>query len=125
MLEYYGFERGLTGYFHFSIYNLTQNYHNDRIICIDKNIKRRKSMVCPKCHSEDVRTQVINEVSIKNAHHGILWWLFVGFWWVPLKWLIFTIPALILKLFGRKKQKVVNKQKTVCVCQHCGYTWEI
>lgn len=82
-------------------------------------------MVCPKCKSENVNTQVINEVEIKNKHHGIFWWLLIGWWWIPIKWLVFTIPALIIKIFGGKKQKAVNKQKTVCVCQNCGYRWEI
>ena len=82
-------------------------------------------MVCPKCKSENVNTQVINEVEIKNKHHGFFWWILIGWWWIPIKWLVFTIPALIIKIFGGKKQKVVNKQKTVCVCQNCGYRWEI
>lgn len=82
-------------------------------------------MVCPKCKSENVNVQVINEVEIKKKHHGVLWWIFVGWWWLPIKWLCFTLPALIFKIFGRKKQKVVNKQKTVCVCQNCGNRWEI
>ena len=82
-------------------------------------------MVCPKCKSENVSVQVINEVEIKKKHHGVLWWIFVGWWWLPIKWLCFTLPALIFKIFGRKKQKVVNKQKTVCVCQNCGNRWEV
>lgn len=82
-------------------------------------------MTCPKCNSENVNTQVINEVSLKNKHHGVIWWLFIGWWWVFIKWIFFTIPALIIKIFGHKKQKVVNKQKTVCVCQECGNTWNL
>lgn len=82
-------------------------------------------MVCPKCKSENVSVQVINEVEIKKKHHGVFWWTCVGWWWLPIKWLCFTLPALIVKIFGRKKQKVVNKQKTVCVCQNCGNRWEI
>jgi len=30
-----------------------------------------------------------------------------------------------VKIFGHKKQKLVTKQRTMCVCQNCGYTWEI
>ncbi len=82
-------------------------------------------MVCPKCNSNNVNTNVINEVTLKNQHHGIIWWLFVGWWWVPIKWIVFTLPALIVALFGHKKQKAVNKQKTVCVCQECGYRWNL
>lgn len=81
-------------------------------------------MQCPKCHSENVTAQVVNTVKLKNQHKGIIYWLFVGWWWVPIKWLVFTVPALILAIFGKKKQKVVNKQETMCVCQSCGYSWK-
>ena len=80
-------------------------------------------MTCPKCGSENVNVQVINEVKLKNQHHGVIWWLFVGWWWIFVKWLVFTIPALIFAIFGRKKQKAVNKTVAKCVCQNCGNTW--
>lgn len=82
-------------------------------------------MVCPKCGSSNVSVQVVNEVQIKNKHHGFFWWLFVGWWWLPIKWLFLTVPALIVKIFSRKKQKVINKQKSVCICQACGHTWDL
>lgn len=81
-------------------------------------------MVCPKCKGNNVNTQIVNEAHLKNKHHGLLWWLFVGWWWVPIKWIFLTIPALIGALFFRRK-KIVNKQKTMCVCQSCGHSWEI
>lgn len=80
-------------------------------------------MKCPKCGSENVSVNVVTDMKMKDKHHNIIWWLFVGFWWVPIKWMIFTLPALILKIFRRKKQKVVTKQSTVCCCQSCGHTW--
>ncbi|MBQ6293968.1 MAG: hypothetical protein IJK77_08970 [Lachnospiraceae bacterium] len=82
-------------------------------------------MVCPKCGSQYVNVQMVNEAQLKNAHHSIFWWVFVGWWWVPVKWIVFTFPALLFKIFGHKKQKIVNKTHTVCVCQNCGYSWEI
>jgi predicted nucleic-acid-binding Zn-ribbon protein len=81
-------------------------------------------MVCPKCYSENVNAQVVNTTTLKDKHHSIIWWFCVGCWWVPIKWLFFTLPALIFAIFGRKKQKVVNKQKTLWVCQNCRYTWK-
>lgn len=81
-------------------------------------------MKCPKCKSENINVQVVNEVKLKKQHHGFIWWLCIGWLWVPIKWLVFTLPALILKIFGHKKQKAVNTQKTICVCQQCGHTWE-
>lgn len=80
-------------------------------------------MLCPKCGSENVTIQVVNEIKLKNAHHGCFWWLCVGWWWLPIKWLFFTYPALIFKLFSAKKQKAVNKQKSIKVCQSCGHTF--
>lgn len=82
-------------------------------------------MQCPKCHSNNVNAQVVNTVTLKDKHHGIIWWLCVGWWWVPIKWLFFTLPALIFAIFGRKKQKAVNKKETMCVCQNCGYSWKV
>ncbi len=82
-------------------------------------------MICPKCGSANVTVQVINEIKLKNKHHGFFWWFFIGFWWVPIKWILFTLPALIFKIFGHKKQKFVNKQKAMCACQQCGNTWNV
>jgi predicted nucleic-acid-binding Zn-ribbon protein len=82
-------------------------------------------MVCPKCGSNNVSAQVINETRLVNKHHGIFWWLCIGWWWVFVKWFFFTVPALIFAIFVGKRKKVVNKQKTMCVCQDCGHTWRI
>ncbi len=82
-------------------------------------------MLCPKCGSSSVNIQVINETILKNKHHGILWWLFIGWWWVPVKWIFLTIPALLAKIFIPKRQKAVNRTIKKAVCQNCGYTWDI
>lgn len=82
-------------------------------------------MICPRCGSQNVNIQVITNTKLKDKHHGVGWWLFVGWWWVPCKWFFFTLPALIIKLIGHKKQKVVQTQQTVCICQQCGNQWAI
>lgn len=82
-------------------------------------------MLCPKCGSSNVNIQVINETILKNKHHEILWWLFIGWWWVPVKWIFLTIPALLAKIFIPKRQKAVNRTIKKAVCQNCGYTWDI
>ena len=82
-------------------------------------------MVCPKCGSENVTVQVVTEQDIKNKHHSIFWWLFIGFWWVPIKWLVFTVPALIVKIFAPKKQKIKNTHKSMAVCHACGNHWQV
>lgn len=82
-------------------------------------------MVCPKCKSENVSVQIVNEIKLKNKHHGIIWWLCVGWWWIPCKWLFLTIPALFAKIFIPKRQKAVNKTQKKYVCQSCTYTWKV
>ena len=82
-------------------------------------------MKCPKCGSENTNVQITNQVKLKDKHHGIFWWLCIGWWWIPFKWLFLTLPALIFAIFGRKKQKAVNKQVKTSVCQDCGYSWNI
>jgi hypothetical protein len=82
-------------------------------------------MICPNCGESFVNVQAINDFELKNKHHGILWWLVVGWWWLPIKWICFTLPAIIIKIFKPKKQKIVTHTHTVCVCQTCGYRWEI
>lgn len=77
-------------------------------------------MTCPKCGSENVNVQVVQDIKVKDKHHGIIWWICIGWWWIPCKWLFLTLPALIFKIFGHKKQKIVTKEKTVGVCQNCG-----
>lgn len=82
-------------------------------------------MKCPKCNSTSVTFQMVTEHQLKNAHHGIIWWLIVGWWWIPTKWLFLTIPALIVKIFAPRKQKLKATHKSMCVCQACGYHWEL
>lgn len=79
-------------------------------------------MVCPKCNSNNVSIQAVNEIKLKNKHHGIIWWLCIGWWWIPTKWICFFVPALFIKLFGldSKRQKAVNKTVKKAVCQNCG-----
>ena len=82
-------------------------------------------MICPKCGSENVNVQIINEVQLKNKHHSFFWWIFIGWWWIFFKWIFLTLPALIVKIFGHKKQKAINIQKSMCICENCGNKWEI
>lgn len=81
-------------------------------------------MNCPKCGSMNVNAQVINETQLKAKHHSIFWWMLIGFWWVPIKWLVFTIPALFVKIFAPKKYKTKNRARSMWVCQSCGHTWK-
>ena len=80
-------------------------------------------MNCPKCGSENVSIQVVNEAHLVTKHHGCLWWIFVGWWWIFFKWIFLTIPALLAAIFVGKRKKIKNVQKQVHVCQSCGNTW--
>lgn len=82
-------------------------------------------MKCPKCQSENVNIQIINEVKMVTKHHSIIWWLLIGWWWIPIKWLFLTIPALLFKIFHQKDKKTINKTKKIAVCQNCGNTFSI
>jgi hypothetical protein len=81
-------------------------------------------MTCPKCGSENVNVQLINEIELKTKHRGVIWWICVGWWWLPIKWCCFTLIALIVKLFRPKRYKTINKSVAKCVCQDCGYVWQ-
>lgn len=80
-------------------------------------------MTCPKCNSTNVNVQMVSETSLKVKHRGIFYWLFVGWWWLPLKWLVFTFPALIVKIFAPKRYKTKTTHRSMWVCQNCGYHW--
>ncbi len=82
-------------------------------------------MVCPKCGSEDGNVQVVTETKLIEKHHGIFWWVFIGWWRLFFKWVFLTLPALIVKLFSSKKYKAKTTQHSVCVCQSCGHRWEV
>ena len=82
-------------------------------------------MKCRKCGSTNVTLNVVNEKRVEKVHHGCVWWLFVGWWWIPAKWIFFTLPALILKIFVPAKMKLHKRQYTEAVCQNCGYHWRV
>lgn len=77
-------------------------------------------MKCPKCGSENVNIQAVTQ--IKNKHHGIFYWILVGWWLEPLMWLFLTLPWLIIKIF--KPKRVKTKTISQAVCQNCGKRWK-
>lgn len=81
-------------------------------------------MKCPKCGSENVTVQMVTHTKIINHHHSVFWWIFIGWWWLFFKWLFLTVPALIAKLFFRRKQLKQTDVKHA-ICQSCGYSWTV
>ena len=90
-------------------------------------------MNCPQCHSDNVNVQVVNETNtwLVEKHHGCLWWLFIGWWWLPLKWLaqllLFGVFAVLYWLLKSPRYKQITQHRKVSmgVCQNCGHTWVI
>ncbi len=80
-------------------------------------------MTCIKCGSENISIQVVNESHLVTKHHGLLWWLCIGWWWIFVKWLLLTVPALIFAIFVGKRKKIKNVTKKIRVCQNCGHIW--
>lgn len=82
---------------------------------------------CPKCDSENVTIQVVNENKLVKKHHSIIWWIIIGWWFVPIMWCIFFVPKFFIKLFGlgHKNYKIVNSTKKKGVCQNCSYVFDI
>ncbi len=80
-------------------------------------------MICPRCGSTRVSCQVVSETNLKTKHHSVLWWAFVGWWWMIIKWFCFTLPALVVKLFRPKRYVTTTTHKSTAVCQDCGHAW--
>jgi predicted nucleic-acid-binding Zn-ribbon protein len=90
-------------------------------------------MICPKCGSEDVKSeqkQAVN-VSVKMKRgNGCLWWLLLG--WIYLIYVMFVwlIKAMYFIFIGwwttmiKKHKQAVESRTVVHVCQNCGYRWE-
>ena len=93
---------------------------------VQNNNQNTNGYTCPKCHSNNISFQIVNHVNLVRKHHGLLWWIIIGWWWIPLKWFIFFVPALIFKVFGvGKRYKTKNVEHKAAVCQNCGYSWNI
>jgi uncharacterized Zn finger protein len=73
-------------------------------------------MICPKCSSENVLTHVVTDV--KTKHRGCIGWCL----WILLAICTFGL-ILIIPLLTNSSIK--SNQKTMAICQNCGYTWEI
>lgn len=84
---------------------------------------RTKELACPKCGSHDIACQMVTDTHTETRHHGLVWKILVGWWWLPLKWIFFTMPAACVRFLGNNRHKVETTSKRVCVCQKCGYYW--
>lgn len=81
-------------------------------------------MECPKCGGSNVTASTFAEHTLEKKKPGVIWWVLVGWWWVPLKWVFLTLPALVVKIFKPKNYTMEAKTRTVFTCLDCGHTWE-
>ena len=80
-------------------------------------------LTCTRCGSENITVQLINKQELKYDRPGCLWWILIGWWWIPFKWIYLTLFAILLKALG-PKNKLVNKVESYKVCNNCGHYWK-
>ena len=90
-----------------------------------KNLKGGEIKQCPKCNSNNVNIQMINQTFQKTKHKSLFYWLFIGWWLELCLWFFLTIPRLLIALFVPKRKKIYNVTKKMAVCQNCGNSWEV
>lgn len=105
-------------------------------------------MICEKCGSQNVKVDVVNEISY-NKGHGCMFTIIFGFYywgWLLFKWFVKFMVGLTYWLswawisfiycsitknewkkpdwyikFMRVQGKMYNDQKSIAVCQTCGH----
>jgi len=82
-------------------------------------------MNCPKCGSDDIRVQIVQEQKLKEKKKGLLYWITIGWLWEPFMWILFALPKLIVTILKPKKYSVKTKSKKMAICQNCGKTWKV
>lgn len=104
--------------------------------------------ICPRCGSSNVEIQMFKEdagsqtiatskFKFKQKGHGILWWVFIGWWWLFIDfilWICFFPLRLVLQLFKKKKYvgkgasvsttKNIVEYRSMCLCKDCGHHWD-
>lgn len=84
-------------------------------------------MKCQKCGSENVNVQLVNKQEFKIEKHSLIWWLIVGWWWIPIKWFVLYIIlgwlVIPFKMLLPKKKNLINTVEGHKVCNNCGHHW--
>jgi len=82
-------------------------------------------MKCPKCGSEDVNIEFVQEQTMKQKRKGVIYWVLIGWWWEPILWIFLTLPMLIIAIFRPTKYKIKTKSRKTAICQSCGHSWKV
>lgn len=84
-------------------------------------------MKCQKCGSENVNVQLVNKQEFKIEKHGLIWWIIIGWWWIPIKWVVLYIilgwVVIPFKMILPKKKNLINTVEGHKVCNNCGHHW--
>lgn len=84
-------------------------------------------MKCQKCGSENVNVQLVNKQEFKIEKHSLIWWLIIGWWWIPIKWVVLYVilswVVIPFKMLLPKKKKLINTVEGYKVCNNCGHHW--
>lgn len=94
--------------------------------------------VCPRCGSANILFQREQSASVgvgtntvvvqSKEKRGCFYWLFIGWWWRPVRFILY---GWIKALFSRRRRSGVNVHAnkafnhTVAVCQSCGHSWKV
>lgn len=115
--------------------NNVSNYSQQTVSTVESTYTVR----CPRCGSTNISYQReqtanfgagTNKVVIQQVKKskGCLWWLCVGWWWIPLYWLL--IGWWWRPLMGGRTNSGLNFNasksinRTMAVCQNCGNSWK-
>jgi len=83
---------------------------------IEDGDKMSDQLTCPKCHSHDVKVQVVEKVETKRR--GCIAWTL----WILLAILTLGL-IIIIPLITNSKTR--SKTVKMAVYQNCGHTWKI
>lgn len=76
-------------------------------------------MICPKCGSNNVTSQVLSETTTESKTKGF------GCIKSCIGFLLFNIPGILCGLcgMGKGKSRTISRTKVVHICQNCGHTF--
>lgn len=80
-------------------------------------------IVCPKCGSHNVKTELkVPKVKRQKQSHPLFWWIFLGWiylMYIAMKYMLIGMYWLCIGWWVKIIQKSTEK-KTVHICQNCG-----
>lgn len=87
---------------------------------------------CPRCGGTNISFQREQDGTVggslfgpTSVNRGCFYWLFIGWWWRPIRFICYGWFLDLFKFFGFGLNASVSKNKTVAVCQICGNAWKV